>query len=188
MILPLAHVRDEGKRSLNDYQDQIDQATLDLRGLAAAKAEAVKLQAELVVATNRFVIRPVLGSTLVTVQNIVEPMAADCGLQVESFTERGRVEMPVDKKEAGFTIERYLMEVAAAGSYAAVRDFVLAVEQTNECVCVTDVEITGRNDLPGKHRVRICMEWPVFGEHKDAETAPAPAARARNRGRTEGKP
>jgi hypothetical protein len=149
---------------LTSYQEWIDKATSDLRSLPSAKDEAARLQREIRDATNRFVIVPVLGSTLVTVQNVMEPIAAENGLQIESFVERGRVELPVSKKDAGMTIERYLMEVTLSGSYGAVRGFLQSIEKANEYVCVSDVEILGRGDSPAVHKVRIGMEWPVFGE------------------------
>ena len=175
MIVPLMQVRVEGLNRLAEYQEQIDKATLDLRSLEAVKAEVATLQAGLAVITNRFVICPVLGSTLVTVQSIVEPIAQECGLRIESCVERGRMEAPVNKKDAGFVIDRYLVELTGSGEYAAVRDFVQTLEQTNAYVCVTDVEILGRGEDAMRHKARICMEWPVFGEHKAAEAAPARA-------------
>ena len=178
LVGPLRQDRVDGLNQLADSQDQIDQAVVDLRGLDSAKAEVAKLQAALAVATNRFVIRPVLGSTLVSVQSLVEPIAQACGLQMESCVERGRMEVPVSKKDAGFVIERYQMEVTAGGDYAAVRDFVQALEKNNEYVCITDVEILPRADNTLKHKARICMEWPVFGEHK-VEAAPPAKSRAR---------
>ncbi len=173
LILPLMQVHVDGLNRLAEYQERIDKASLDLRSLETVKAEVEKLQSHLEAVTNRFVMRPVLGSTLVSVQSVVEPLAKENGLEIETCVERGRMEAPVNKKDAGFVIDRYLVELAAVGEYAAVRDFVQSLEQTNEYVCVTDVEILGRPDNLMKHKVRICMEWPVFGERKAVEPPPA---------------
>jgi len=173
LIRPLMQVRAEGLTTLNDYQQRISKATTDLRGLPATRAEVAKLHAELAIVTNRFVMRPVLGSTLVSVQGVVEPIARACDLQLESCVERGRMDVPVSRKDAVFVIDRYLVEISAVGSFAAVRDFVQALEQTNEFVCVTDAEIIGLAGDVFRHKVRICMEWPVFGERSTAaEAAP----------------
>lgn len=186
LISPLRQVQIAEQNKLAFYNEQLDTARDGLRDLAADSNEVVKLQSELDVATNRFVVRPVLGSTLVSVQGIVEPIAAACGLQIESFAEHGRNEMPLSAKAAGVIIERYLMEVAVVGSYAAVRDFLQAVETTNAYVCVTEVEILGRGENPAKHRARICMEWPVFGVRKGKAAEPPPAHnRAASGARTE---
>jgi len=185
LILPLIQVRGTEMNKRGYFLEKIDTATHDLRDLAADKAEVAKLQAELDVATNRFVVRPVLGSTLVSVQNIVDPIAAACGLQIESYAEHGRTELPVDAKNAGIVIERYLVEVAVAGSYASVRDFVQAVETANEYVCVTEIEIVGRVESPAKHRIRISMEWPVFGVRKPVEPPPPVHRRAERAERAE---
>ena len=176
LVLPLVQQRVDGLNRLADYQEKCDKATLELRSLNTVTAEVAKLQADLTVITNRFVVRPVLGSTLVSVQSVVEPMAQACGLQVDSCVERGRMESPVNTKDASFVIDRYLMELTGIGEYAVVRDFVQAVEQTNRYVCVTDVEVYGRAEDAMKHKVRICMEWPVFSARK-GEPAAAVAPR-----------
>ena len=182
LIFPLMQVRVEEKAKLEDYQGRIDKARVAQRELAGDSNEVVRLQAYLAVATNRYVVIPVLGSTLVSVQNIVEPIAAACDLQIESYAERGRNELPLKSKDVGVIIERYLMEINVVGSYAAVRDFLQAVETTNACVCVTDVEIVGRSDDPFRHKTRICMEWPVFGERKAVESSAAAAVAKKRKG------
>jgi len=174
LILPLLHGRIAGMNKLAELSERIETAKMDPRDLAASKAELARLQAELLVATNQFVLRPVLGSMLVSVQNIIEPIAATCGLQIEACLERGRSELPVSRKNATLTIDRYLMEISALGSYAAIRDFIQTVEQTNPYVCVSDLEITGRSDNSDRHKARICLEWPVFGAPNEAEPVPAP--------------
>ena len=170
MILPLRHARVEGMNRLAKYQERIDRATIELRGVDGIRAEVSRLRADVDTATNLFLLRPVLGSTLVTVQNFVEPIAQECGLQIDSCAERGRNEMPVNMKDAVQTIQRYLTEVTATGPYAAAREFVAALEKTNAYVCVTDVEVVGQAGDVCKHKIRICMEWPVAGQQK----APAP--------------
>lgn len=170
LIRPLMQSRVEALNKLAECQERIDRASADLHNAAGVQAEVARLRDALSVATNRYVIQPILGSTLVTVQNVVEPMAAACGLQIDSFVERGRNEVPVNKKDAVMTIERYLMEISAVGSYASARGFLQEVEKTNIYVCVTDVEILGRNEDPARHRIRICMEWPVFGPNKAPES------------------
>jgi len=171
LILPLRQTRIEGMNILAENQDKIDKAKNVLQTLASVKADVGRLQEDLAVATNQFIIRPVLGSTLVTVQNAIEPIAQKCGLQVDSCVERGRMEIPGTYTAAGFVVQRYLVELTAVGAYATVRDFVQTLEQSNACVCVTDLDVTGRAEDVVKHKVRICMEWPVFSERK-AEVHP----------------
>lgn len=178
LVGPLMQEKIDGENKLKEYQEQIDKATLELRGLDGVKNEVARLRTDLAVATNRYVMTPVLGSMLVSVQNLIEPIAQSCGLQLESCVERGRMDVPVSKKDAGVVIERYAMEVTAIGDYAAVRDFVQSLEQTNAYLCITDVEILGRADKVMRHKARICMEWPVFGARKATEPAPAKTTRA----------
>ncbi len=176
LINPMLQVHAQELSQLQSCTDKIKGAQVGLRDLAVVSNEVFRLQAELGVATNRFVIRPVLGSTLVNVQGFVEPIAAACGLQIESWTERGRTAIPVEAKEAGIVLERYALEIGASGSYAAVRDFLQALEKANPYVCVTEIDMQGRPENPAIHRVRICAEWPVFGERKETPPENKPAA------------
>ncbi len=170
MILPLRHAREAGATRLAKYQDRIERAAIDLQGMDGIRAEVSRLRREVDTATNLFLLRPVLGSMIVPAQNFVEPIAQECGLQIDSCAERSRNAIPVNMKDAVQTIERYLTELTASGPYAAVWDFIAMMEKTNAYVCVTDVEIFGQSGDVSKHKIRICMEWPVAGQHK----APAP--------------
>lgn len=176
LVNPMRQVYGQELRQLETCTDKIKGAQIGLRDLAVVSNEVFRLQAELGVATNRFVLRPVLGSTLVNVQGIVEPIAAACGLQIDSWAERGRTAIPVEAKDAGVVLERYALEIGASGSYAAVRDFLQALEKANPYVCVTEVEILGRPENPAIHRIRIGTEWPVFGERKETPPGNKPAA------------
>ena len=179
LIIPFIDSRAEGKKQLEECTAKIAEATNALCKLSAVSNEVARLQAEISVATNQFVIRPVLGSTLVSVQRVIEPMALACGLQLESCVELGRMDVPVNKKDAGFVIDRDLVALTAIGSYDAVRDFVQTLEETHEYVCVTEVEVVGRGENVQKHKLRICTEWPVWGERKaDAASANGRAAAA----------
>ncbi len=177
-ILPLRQSKVSALGRLDKLHEQIMQAEADLHGLDAIRAEVGRLQAGLEGSTNHFVLRPLLaGNLLVPLQNLVEPMAKASGVQIDAWSERGRMEMPVNKKDATMTIDRYQVELALTGPYAAVREFVLALERTNAYVCVTELEILGQAADVQKHKIRLGMEWPVFGVQAVTEAA---AGRARN--------
>lgn len=186
LVLPCIQAKADGKKQLEVLGDEISSAKLDLAKRAVVVAEYEKLRQDLAVATNRFVLRPVLGSLLESVQKIVLPLAAQTGVEIENCVERGRMEIPgAGKKEPALVFERYAMEVAVVGSYANIRDFIAAVEQTNEYVCVTDIDIQGRVESPRRHRASIRMEWPVFSERKPDPAKAAAATGGSPAGKTE---
>jgi hypothetical protein len=173
LIQPLRQAKVTALGVLATYQEQNDKAELDLRGLDDTRAEVERLRGVLAGTTNQYVLRPLPGGNLLDpLKDMVEPMAKEYGLVIDSWSERGRMEMPVNKKDAIMTIDRYQTEMAMTGPYAAVCAFVSALERTNSYVCVTELEILGQASDVQQHKIRLGMEWPVFGVQP---TAVAPA-------------
>jgi hypothetical protein len=181
-IRPLRQSRTTAMNKMAALQEQIDQAELDLKDLESIQAEVDRLQAGLAATTNRYVLRPLLaGNLLDPLQNLVEPMAREHGIKIDSWSERGRTETPVNKKDATMLIDRYQIELSMTAPYAMVRDFVLALERTNSYVCVTDLELIGQAADVQRHKVRMGMEWPVFGVPVAQEASPGRARGAAGR-------
>lgn len=162
LVSPLVRERTENRARLASLEEKADQAKMALNGIDILRREYAGLHSELILATNRFVLRPVLGSTIVTVQNLLDPLAQECNLQLDSCVERGNMDIPIPKKTGDLQFERYAMEVAFIGSYRNVCDFVAAVERTNAYACVTDIDVQARAEDPSRHRVTVRIEWPVY--------------------------
>lgn len=176
LIRPMVQVRDADREESTFLRAQSDQARIDLREAAATRRDVAVLQQELELATNRFVLRPVLGSLLMSAQRLLEPLALDNDLQIDSCVEKGRVELPAGRSDKERVFERYAMEVTVQGSYHGVVGFLMALERTNTYVCVSDIDIQGRPENPLRHKTTIRMEWPVAAERHPL--TPAQAAKA----------
>lgn len=169
LISPLIVSRDQGNSDLALLQEKLDQAQSDLHDADITARELSRLQGKLDQATNRFMLRPILGSMAMSAQAILDPIAQRCNLQLEPCNERGRIEIPGQKKDAGLSFDRYAVEIVTRGSFRDVREFVVALERSNPYLCISDLEIVGMPEDPLQHKVTICMEWPVFGERKPSE-------------------
>jgi len=165
LILPLMTVRDANRGECALLREQSEQARVDLLDAAATRRDYAALQQELDVATNGCVLRPVLGSLLMSAQRLLEPVAQDNGLQVDTCVEKGRVELPTGKSDKDRVFERYAMEITVQGPYQGVTGFLNALERTNAYLCVTDLDIQGRPENPLRHKTTLRLEWPVAVEH-----------------------
>lgn len=161
---PLLTSRAADCRDLEVLQDRINEAETALRDEQTPRGEHRKLQADLEAATNNFVLRPVLGSLLMEVQNQLDPVAQRCQVQMDPCVERGRMEIPGQKQDKGLFFERYVMDVSLKGSYAALRSFVDEIERMNPYVCVAEIAIQGRRETPSVHHARFTLEWAVSGD------------------------
>jgi hypothetical protein len=169
LVQPIMQARAAGCAQLGTLRDMIAQAERDLQSAAAQQAEFDTLQADLTAATNRLVLRPVLGSLLMSAQSELDPTAQACGLSVEgSYLERGRTEIPAMQRGAASAFDLYAMELNASGSFAALRDFLAEVERTNRFIGVTELVVLARPENPLRHRITVRLEWPVFGERRPA--------------------
>ena len=143
LIQPLVRVRVRDSEELQELQGNIERAEGDLATAAALGQEHARLVTELIVATNRFVLRPTIGALLATCQNLLDPLAAAYGLTTDVYLEKGRQEIPGVKKDGNILFERYAMEVSMQGSYDSLRTFLADLERTNSYVCVTDIDVLG---------------------------------------------
>lgn len=174
-VQPLRKAYTDDDAKSKELQEQNDKAEKDLRSAANVEKEYKALREELIVATNRFVLRPVLGSLLISAQNVVDPIARKSEVHVESYSEQGQSPIPGNKKDGQINFDRYALDVTLVGTYRAIREFVIAMEQSNPYVCVTEIDIHRREDIVTHHPARIQIEWPVFSETKAAGRASAPA-------------
>lgn len=163
-VQPVRNGCEQDLDKIQALQEKIDHAENNLHGADSVVKEHTVLRDELGLATNRFVIRPVLGSLLESVRNLLEPIARQSGAQIEICSERGRLEIPGNKKDGIVNFDRYAVDVTLVGTYRAIREFVTAVEHSNPYACVTDIDIQRRVDMVTHHKAIIRIEWPVFAE------------------------
>jgi hypothetical protein len=174
-VQPVRNGCEQDLAKIQALQEKIDHAEINLRGADSVVKEHTILRDELSLATNRFVIRPVLGSFLESARNLLEPIARQSEAQIEMCSERGRLEIPGNKKDGIANFDRYAVDVTIVGTYRAIREFVIAVERSNPYACVTDIDIQRRMDMVTHHKAIIRIEWPVFAEPTVAGRTSGPA-------------
>jgi hypothetical protein len=176
VLAPLLAVSTQDAAAAATFRDQTGRARFDLRVAPAIQQECATLIKTLDTETNFFVLRPVLGSLLMGAQRIVEPLARECDLQFNGCDEVERTELPLRKSNGKRLFDRYVVEVSLEGSYVAVARFLDALERKNPYVCVNRLVIQGNAENPLRHKIALCLEWPV--DVAEGRAAPPPIKKA----------
>jgi len=166
VLTPLVVARDANRNEDDTLRAEIEQSRVDFCDATTLRQEAATVQEAYTTDTNLFVLRPVLGSLLMGAQRLLEPVAQDCGLQMDPCVEKGRFEIPPRRGDGEKRFERYAMDVTLQGSYRALADFIRTLERTNAFLCVSDIDIQGRPENPLRHKATIRIEWPVAVENR----------------------
>ena len=184
-------MREQEQAILREAAEQCrrnDAALQDIREALGMDGEVARLESALAGETNRFVLRPILGSY--PVQRDIYRLAAETGFKVGMVREAGRQTTPVAKlpappvgrQKAGAApakppppppipaaFDRYVLEIGGEGSYADVTALIDLLESENPYCGVVALNIRGVPDKPERHRVSMSLEWPV-------QALPPPAA------------
>lgn len=192
LISPMNARRTKVEDNLKKLLRGTEQALDSVSQLPETQQQCAALGQMLGAETNRFVLRPVLGSF--PFQRDIYRLAAETGFNVDLVREIGRTATPAtaararkpalgkrpaagkpDAPGAAPWLARYLVEITGEGSYAVVMALIERLEQENPYCGVNALAIRGLPNNFTRHRVNLSLEWPVAAEPPAAR----PAGRAR---------
>jgi len=184
LVMPLNAERRKVETNVTAQLRKVDQALLALRKLPETQQRHADLGDLLEGETNRFVLRPVLGSY--PAQRDIYRLAAETGFNVQSVREIGKTPTPVttgtdykqaktrgrrgpaDRKPAQPEIApwfaRYMVEVTGEGSYAVILALIDRLEQDNPYCGLAGLTIRGLPNNVERHRAILMLEWPVAAD------------------------
>ena len=155
-----------------------DLARVSIKNMPETEQRAARLAETLGAETNRYVLRPVLGSY--PVQRDIYRLAAETGFSVSLVRELGKTPTPTGSrigkappaapgkpppaKAPPPVLARYLVEVSGEGSYACLVALLDLLEQENPYCGVNALTIRGMPNVPTRHRVTLQIEWPVAAD------------------------
>lgn len=161
-ILPALDARRELESSLIKQRDNLKKAKRELDYLPGMEANLKDIKTQLDAIRTQNILRPTLGSYLMSVTEQLEAIAKDCGVKVENVRELGQSELLQDKKKTSLkTFKIFAVQFNGEGSYGAIGRFLAQIEKQNPFLTVASLDITGQTDNPMAHRVAIRLEWPI---------------------------
>ncbi len=186
-------VREALERRLQDNQ----RAIAAIRGMPEMAQTFTNLAASLALETNRYLLRPVLGSY--PIQREIYRLAGETAFKVSMVRELGTQATPREIKAGAFTaaqklaakgrkgdakqaapppsFARFVVEVVGEGSYADVIALVERLEMENPYCGLTALNIRGVGNFPERHRVSMTIEWPVLADPPKPSSAMRAARR-----------
>ncbi len=189
LVSPMKQREAVVRRELDSQVARSTRALDGVRSITRMDHEVERLTAYLLNETNRFVIRPVLGSY--PVQRDLYRLAAASSFKITALNEIGRQPTPGAEPKAAAkpakgakaakgaklaktpgnsperAFDRYLVELTGEASYAETFALIEQLEQANPYCGVTALTITGVANRPEIHRVNMSLEWPVAADDAD---------------------
>lgn len=138
-------------------------AQKDIAVLPLTRREWAVLDEQVSEATNRYVLRPVLGSF--PAQRDIYRLAQRTTFEISAIRELGKLPTPrgaITNAPSHFL--RYTLDVAGNGSFADVIDLLALLESENPYMGVVELSVREEAQSPERHRVTLRLEWPVAND------------------------
>ena len=115
--------------------------------------------------SEKYVIRPTLGTYLIGVQSMLETMCTNTGVQIDSITEIGEAEVPGKNKDGSpHALKSYSVRLIGFAGFTQITNFIGGLEGNNRMASLTELQVIAREDAPEQHRISCVIQWPVWAE------------------------
>ena len=169
---------EKAKRELDRLSDQQRVMERDLKDSARVKGMLDEIDA----AQKPFLqalLTPLLESWAMRAKSLLDPIAADVGLNIVDYSEQPVRALPLPKPPPIQLYARHPIRVVCRGSYAEIASFILRVEKLLPYVTLQALQIKAQKD-PDAQSAEIIFEWPAKGEL--SRVAPPPGGGAKKLG------
>ena len=153
---------DKAKRELNVLTEQRRIMERDLKDSARVKG----LLAEIDEAQKPYLdalLTPLLESWAMRAKSLLDPIAADVGLNIVDYSEQPVRALPLPTPPPRQLFARHPIRVVCRGSYAEIASFVLRVEKLLPHVALQALQIKVQKE-PEEQSAELVLEWPAKGE------------------------
>lgn len=166
---------DKAKRELDSLMDQQRIMERDLKDSARVEGMLDEIDA----AQKPFhdaLLTPLLESWAMRAKSLLDPIAADVGLNIVDYSEQPVRALPLPKPPPLQLYARHPIRVVCKGSYAEIASFILRVEKLLPYVVLQALQIKAQKD-PEAQSAEIVFEWPAKGEVRHVALPPGGGAK-----------
>ena len=161
---------DKAKRELDGLTDQRGIMERDLKDSARVKGMLAEIDARQKPYLDAL-LTPLLESWAMRAKSLLDPIAADVGLNIVDYAEQPVRALPLPTPPPRQLFARHPIRVVCRGSYAEIASFVLRVEKLLPYVTVQALQIKAQKN-PEAQAAEIVLEWPAKGELSVVPTPP----------------
>ena len=166
---------DKAKRELDSLMGQQRIMERDLKDSARVEGMLDEIDA----AQKPFhdaLLTPLLESWAMRAKSLLDPIAADVGLNIVDYSEQPVRALPLPKPPPLQLYARHPIRVVCKGSYAEIASFILRVEKLLPYVVLQALQIKAQKD-PEAQSAEIVFEWPAKGEVRHVALPPGGGAK-----------
>jgi hypothetical protein len=161
-LFPLLDSKRKLETTLVEREDKLKKARRELDYAPGIQKEFDEVAAQIDQIKKENVFRPILGSYLVGVSEQIESAAKATGVKIDETREIGVVDIPLKSKDTSLkAFKLFAVQVSGFGSYQAITQFLVQMEERNPFFAITDMTVSGQPDKPEEQRVSVRMEWPI---------------------------
>lgn len=158
-----AQARDQARQE--ELSAKITKAERELRMAPAFARQCADARAELGSLVSNRLLRPILGSYQLSLQERLGPIIRASGFQLAAITPIGN--QPLPARESTGTFACYLTEITGTGSFDVICRLIETLLTANPYIHVTEITIQSQGkERPETHRASIRIEWPVLAQDK----------------------
>ena len=152
----------KAKRELEGLREQRRIMERDLKDSARVKEALAEIDARQKPYLDAL-LTPLLESWAMRAKSLLDPIAADVGLNIVDYAEQPVRALPLPKQLPRQLFARRPIRVVCKGSYAEIASFILRVEKLLPHVTLQALQIKAQKD-PEAQSAEIVLEWPAKGE------------------------
>lgn len=159
-----ARIQDSTKKE--ELTGKISKAERELKLASGYAGKYTGAQAEFNAIVSNRLLRPILGSYQLSLQERLTPVIRNSGFQLAAVTPIGKQPFPVRDNTGTFAC--FLVEITGTGSFDVICKLIDALQAVSPCIQVTEITIQGQDkDKAEKHRASVRIEWPVLAQDKE---------------------
>jgi len=112
---------------------------------------------------------PPLDNPLSWVAGQVYGSARSVGVDIESVSDLGVVAAPWSHgKEFDRAFVPYAVRIVTECGYSQLVGLITSLEKNNPFLCITEIQVTARNNHPDEHKIRMTVQWPYWSDPQKA--------------------
>jgi len=164
---PMQKARALDQVKQDELADKIAKAERELRLAAGFAGKYAEAQARFGNMVSNNLLRPILGSYQISLQERLTPVIRATGFQLAGITPIGNQPFP-SRNGSDSVFACYMAEITGTGSFDTICRLVEAILAVSPCIHVSEITIQGQGkERPAAHRVSIRIEWPIQMQNKE---------------------
>jgi hypothetical protein len=166
-LTPFMQSRQRAEAELASLRDKLDRAQRTISRESRIRELLQDADAEIREAVRLHI--PPTENSLSWVASKVYGSARTVGVDIESVSDLGITSAPWSQ---GGELQRafvpYTVRIVTQCGYRELVALIETLESKNPYLCVSEIQVTGQDREPQRHKIRFAVQWPSWGDADEA--------------------